>query len=509
MDCPGQSELCTPDWHALVDRLAGVLRFICIILSVSITLKNSATAGAPGPVLNAMGLPGGRVGQAARVEQLQTELSWIGLYRGQINGRLDHLTREAIRALQTGLGVPATGELTSRQSSILQSQAESMREAANFRTEAVDWTGMNITVPYGYFDPPVISGEENHHLEYSGRSVAQSTLWVQRYFTEASPLMWLESLRRWADRQGSSVLVDGIHGQFIYMVSLEPEDITTGRGARRYYSLYETNGFEVRGLDLSFDEEHVAQMRPMVAHVLSTFEPMSGPGVPRSQIASRLRSGDYPGGSDVPRWYQLMKNNGSGSIVSVNGHVLTNHHVVSNCERLSVNGTPSILVASDVRIDLALLLAPRMADRNPARFAGRPPDLGEQVLVLGYPVFDLSPSLNVTSGIVSSALGYRGDRTRLQITAPVQPGNSGGPVISINGAQIGVVATKPTTAAQSDRNIENIGWIIRGAEARSFLRRFGVEPLINNHAYAPPNIGVTEGLKEWRRFAVRVECLSG
>ena len=74
---------------------------------------------------------------------------------------------------------------------------------------------------------------------------------------------------------------------------------------------------------------------------------------------------------------------------------------------------------------------------------------------MGFPVFDVSQSINITDGIVSSTVGLRGDRTHVQITAPVQPGNSGGPVLDRHGAQVAVVVSK---VGDVTRASSSAGW---------------------------------------------------
>src|SRR4029077_18418126 len=68
---------------------------------------------------------------------------------------------------------------------------------------------------------------------------------------------------------------------------------------------------------------------------------------------------------------------------------------------------------------------------------------GEEIIVIGFPLKGLlSSAPTITTGIVSSLAGLRDDRTRFQISAPVQPGNSGGPVLDKSGNVVGMVVSK-------------------------------------------------------------------
>ena len=92
--------------------------------------------------------------------------------------------------------------------------------------------------------------------------------------------------------------------------------------------------------------------------------------------------------------------------------------------------------------DLALLQTSVLQEKTVAVFAQSPARLNSDITVVGYPLSGLLGGLNVTRGSVSSLKGLRGDGVQMQISAPVQPGNSGGPVVSGSGAIVGVVVSK-------------------------------------------------------------------
>lgn len=134
---------------------------------------------------------------------------------------------------------------------------------------------------------------------------------------------------------------------------------------------------------------------------------------------------------------------GTGFYVAPDGYLVTNAHVVQSCKRVTLkNG--AVLQVLDVQgdQDLALLkgetAGPVLSIRD-----GRGVRLAEDLLVAGFPLGGiLSSGINVTVGTVSALLGIGDDENRFQFTAPVQPGNSGGPVLDMSGNVIGVVVSK-------------------------------------------------------------------
>jgi serine protease Do len=169
---------------------------------------------------------------------------------------------------------------------------------------------------------------------------------------------------------------------------------------------------------------------------------------------------------------------GTGFLISTTGHILTNRHVVAGCAALAADGLPATLIAQDAIFDLALLKVEPSTNDSPASFAADPARLNSDVTVAGYPLPDLLGGLNVTRGSVTSLKGLGGDGINMQISAPVQPGNSGGPVINAAGQVVGVVVAKLDAAAVAelyDDIPQNVNFAIRGEIAKLFLSQNGVD----------------------------------
>ena len=136
--------------------------------------------------------------------------------------------------------------------------------------------------------------------------------------------------------------------------------------------------------------------------------------------------------------------------------------------------------------------------------------LGETVFVLGFPYPGiLGQGLNVTDGLVSSLSGNQNDTRYLQITAPVQPGNSGGPLVDSNGLVVGVVSMRLNEIEVLRRRgslPQNVNFAIRADLAKSFLRGNAVDPAVDEPTRA---LSASEIAKRAQAYTVQVVCLGG
>ncbi len=171
---------------------------------------------------------------------------------------------------------------------------------------------------------------------------------------------------------------------------------------------------------------------------------------------------------------------GTGFFISADGHVLTNSHVVDSCAVVAIarDGEPRIplrLIRDDAEVDLALMKAD-LSDTPtvPLRAAATAPARsGERAIVIGYPVRSKLGVINVTEGIVSFAGDGRQDRTRIQFTAPAQPGNSGGPLLDGAGQVIGVVVSR-LGMIDDERASQNVNFGVSMPAVEVFLREAGI-----------------------------------
>jgi S1-C subfamily serine protease len=169
---------------------------------------------------------------------------------------------------------------------------------------------------------------------------------------------------------------------------------------------------------------------------------------------------------------------GTGIVVDTQGHVLTNNHVVSRCAAPQVtdaygDAADATIVARDETNDLALLRTDRHWPAS-ARFRdSRSLRPGETLVVTGYPLSGLvSPEMAVTTGSLTALAGIRGDSRQIQFSAPIQPGNSGGPVLDDSGRVVAVTSSMLNglvLAAATGALPQNVNFAIKTDIAGEFL----------------------------------------
>lgn len=196
---------------------------------------------------------------------------------------------------------------------------------------------------------------------------------------------------------------------------------------------------------------------------------------------------------------------GSGVVVSDAGDILTNEHVVRSCARVRVQpaGTEVKVVAKDARNDLALLRGEGL-NLPPVRLrSGRNVRLGEEVVALGYPLKGvLSSGTVVTTGIVNALSGLNDDTSAFQISATVQPGSSGGPILDRGGSLVGIVRARLLPTGPS--NPQNVNFGINLATVGNFLESHSVVFQSTQPVAKPAE--VADLVERARRSTVQVEC---
>lgn len=193
---------------------------------------------------------------------------------------------------------------------------------------------------------------------------------------------------------------------------------------------------------------------------------------------------------------------GTGFYISA-GFMVTAAHVANDCRAMSLaDGSPVATRRMDRELDLAVL-EPALKSATWLNLSpDAAPRLGETVYALGYPYLGLlNQGLSVTGGNVSALGGIDVGAVRIMVSAPVQPGNSGGPLITAAGDVVGVVVSRIDDMSIFDQTgtlPQNMNFAVPPKALVDFLRRAGVVPVPSPH----PDIDIGRGLPETMANAV-------
>lgn len=192
------------------------------------------------------------------------------------------------------------------------------------------------------------------------------------------------------------------------------------------------------------------------AQALKLFEAAKEAAKDRETFPIYGSGGSGGGGDSVVAEYS-----GTGFLVAP-GRIVTNHHVVEPGKTLAIwiDGAerPASLVSIDKENDLALLSAevdgtPLIIPRSPA------PAVADEVAALGFPVHYIQGNaMKATFGRINALSGVRDNPAELQMDAPIQGGNSGGPLIDAAGRLVGI-----NTASLSGPDFQNVNYAVKTA----------------------------------------------
>lgn len=167
---------------------------------------------------------------------------------------------------------------------------------------------------------------------------------------------------------------------------------------------------------------------------------------------------------------------GTGFMITDDGYLVTNCHVVEDAKRLQVRFNGRTLDAKVVKISQAFDLAVLKVEGT---FQGLPLDfgshigLGDSVFTIGFPNIQVQGAApKYTDGKISSLAGPEDDPSQYQISVPIQPGNSGGALVAENGGVIGIVRAKLndlTALVNSGSVPQNVNYAVKAKYLRDLL----------------------------------------
>lgn len=204
----------------------------------------------------------------------------------------------------------------------------------------------------------------------------------------------------------------------------------------------------------------------------------------------------------------IFSRSGSGFLISEKGYFVTNYHVVEDAKEVWIdsktNGVnksnKAKVVLVDKNNDLAILKVEGL-DNLPKPVFGFNQniiDVGTSVFAMGYPLLGyMGDEVKITDGIVSSRTGYQGDVSSYQISAPIQPGNSGGALFDKIGNLVGITTAGIISA-------QNVGYAVRTSYLKNLIDLLP-EKVILNPVSQIKSLSFTEQIKRLEEFVVIVK----
>ena len=224
----------------------------------------------------------------------------------------------------------------------------------------------------------------------------------------------------------------------------------------------------------------------------------------------RRREKEYESANAISQ--QVLDWHGTGFALE-NNYICTNYHVIEGAKKVTIQGIKgdfttsytAAVVAIDRFNDLAILKINDSEFKGfgtiPYRIKTSMADVGEEIFVLGYPLIaTMGDEIKLSTGIISSRTGYQGDVSLYQISAPIQPGNSGGPLFDSQGNLIGIISAKHDGA-------ENVGYAIKASYLRNVTESTVSASLLpENNLVA--DMPLTQKIKTLKNFVFMITCSS-
>ena len=291
---------------------------------------------------------------------------------------------------------------------------------------------------------------------YSANSIAQIYKWQDEqgktHYTQTPPPKNINTVKKLDIKNSQSNLSGSQAGDTKYCQSLRKYSVDVAKAMKRGVPSANVRN-NIDALDDKL-KEALGTNESVLTQVLYYIYGFKKIELSANEIANlvykQCRSGNY-GGSQAKNAQQENNHDtssGTGWPIA-QGYVVTNYHVVEERKNISIHTVSgNILKASlfkaDKKNDIALLKV-HTPDKLPLALplSSEEEKLGAKVFTIGYPHPDLMGSKpKLTSGTISSLWGIRDDPRTYQISVPVQAGNSGGPLINMQGQVTGIVTSK-------------------------------------------------------------------
>lgn len=388
-------------------------------------------------------------------KDLQIALKWAGFYTSTIDGSFGRGTRRSMQDWQSANGYDATGILTTKQRADLLGQYNAVLDGLDLALVSNRDAGIELQIPLGVVqfaknDAPLV------HYDANDGSVTKVLLISQEGddFTLRALYEALQSLE--------IIPQDGPRE-----VGTRAFEIQGSDNDRVTYATASLRNGEIKGFVLVWPTGDEDRRTRLLEEMQKSFSELEGTLNPEMSDAD-IEEIDQVFGLDI----HTPAFSHAGIYVSQSGLVLTQSVGLESCERITLEGdTKADIAATDVASGLALIKPQdAITPIGVATFAQEPAGLRQDIVFAGYPY-------NGRLGVPSAALGkieelrdLTGDDLRMRLSAKVENGDIGGPVLTMTGQVVGALSHQGV-----DRILpEGVAIAVKAATLTAFLDQSSV-----------------------------------
>lgn len=421
-------------------------------------------------------------------KQYQTYMMWIGDYEGAIDGSYGRDTRKAVRRFQTREGFEATGYLTGVQIALLKKRYQAVIARVGLETMRNLKAGIKIKYPanlvkFARFEPPFVhySAKDGSKVrmilisQKGGRNRLNSLYNVMETLKFIPPGGYRMKKRTWFVLSGSNQKVIS-------------------------YTYAETADGKIKGFTLIWPPKMDRIMRPLVTAMYDSFTPLNEYVLDKNLGSRPTQSApvDLTSGLD-----QIEPSRAAtGFFINETGGLLTDSANVAGCTRITFgDGIALKVVATDPALSL-VALRPKAAytPKSFALFSDEIPSLGTAITAAGFSFPNVMEKATLNIGTITDTRGLAGDASKLRVSAFLENGDVGGPVLDDRGAVLGMDMARPSAKSGLP---EYVNFALKANRITDFLARnkitYGTSRAID--PVAPADLAYMAG-----NFTAKVSC---
>jgi peptidoglycan hydrolase-like protein with peptidoglycan-binding domain len=360
-------------------------------------------------------------------KQYQTFMAWTGDYLSAIDGSYGPGTRKAIKSFQDREGFENTGFLTGDQVALLENRYNTIVDSLGLGQLRDLDAGVELLYPanlveFERFEPPFVHYKTKSNSEVrmmlisqeGGRAVLASLYEIMETFDFIPPDGYRVKKRDW------------------FVLSGRNDDVVS-------YTYVKTDRKTVKGFTIVWPPKRDTEMQPLATAMYNSFNPLK-----EYVLDETLGYGDTDDqpvdlttGLETPS----PDSSASGFFINPEGVILSHIANISTCSRVTINeGTVALsVVAKDDNLGLAILKpTAEYTPKSYALFSDEAPELAANITVAGFSFPEVMEIATLNYGTLTDTDGRMGEVSEIRISAFLEDGDTGGPVLDDRGAVIGM-----------------------------------------------------------------------